>query len=109
MSLGRLIAVTVLDLVLALVIAFVGVFLYCWHIAPTPGVGLVHVGRALGLPLRDDSASARWGHQLEATFTAGPADDRAFTAWLGELPSVRQVSVRRKTLSPRAQGETQFV
>src|SRR3954462_9838408 len=105
MALVRLIAATALDLALAAAVAFGGVYLYCWAVAPTPGVGLLHVGQALGLPLRDDSQPTRWGHSVSATFTAVPDDDRALEEWLVALPGVSRVEVRRRTVPPCAQGE----
>src|SRR5437016_4601210 len=109
MSLGKLIALTVLDLVLALAIAFGGVFLYAWTIAPTTHVGLVHVGQALGLPLRDDSEASRWGHDLDVACTAVPDDDRGLKKWFSALPGVTKVHINRTMLAWREQGETQLV
>src|SRR4051812_474501 len=111
MSLGKLIGATVLDLVLVMLIGFVGVLVYAGTVAPTPRVGLARVAQALGLAPSngDSSASTRWRYYLSLNGTAAPADDRALEDWLRDLPGVHAVEVRRGSLTGQAQGETHSV
>src|SRR5262245_14566161 len=105
MSLGRLIGLTVLDLVLALLIAFAGVVAFAWVAAPNLSVGLARVGQALGLPVSEADAVAPWRYHLALECTALPGDDRALEAWLRDQPGVHSVSVRREALPGKPQGQ----
>src|SRR5262249_23194259 len=101
---------TVLDLTLVVLVGFAGVLAYADLAAPTPRAGLVRVAQALGLAPRDADASARgWRYYLLVGCTAAPGDDRALQDWLGDLPGVHSVQVRRAGLTGMPQGETQGV
>src|SRR5262245_1116066 len=109
MSLGRLSGSTVLDLLLALLIAFGGVFAYAAAIAPTTSVGLARVGRALGLPVPAADTVGPGRYLLSMDCTALPADDQALIDWLRDHVGARSISVERGDLPPGPQGETRQV
>src|SRR6266540_1064680 len=109
MSLGRLIGSTALDLLLALLIAFAGVFVYASAIAPTTSVGLARIAQAFGLPVRAADAVGPGRYLLSVDCTALPADDQAFIDWLRDHVGTRSVSVQRTEIPPGPQGETRQV
>ena len=105
MSLGKLIASTILDLALILVIGFVGVLAFVWGIAPTPAFGLLRTGQALGLPVRADE-DAPWHYSASLNCTAVPANDNALIEWVQKQPDIHNVIILRLPLSNLPQGET---
>lgn len=109
MSLVRLLIWTLVYLVLAVAVAFGFVTVYAFTVAPTPKIGYVRIGQALGLPLQDSDSAAHWGYGLTVTCLAVPANDDALEHWLRQQPGVHSVQLRRRTVSPRLQGETHIV
>src|SRR5262249_5449265 len=103
--LGRLIASTVLDLVLVLLVGFGAVLAYACTVAPTPAAGLARVARAFGLPVHDDPAPVRWRYYLSLDCVAAPQGDRGLADWLRGQPGMGAVRVQRQPLRG-AQGET---
>ena len=88
MSLKRLIALTALDVVLAVLLGFGFVVLQAWGTSPSATWGTLRALRAVGIPLekvglQDNLDEAmRWRYALGALYTTGPEDDSELRDWL---------------------------
>jgi hypothetical protein len=116
MSLTRLIALTLLDVILAILLAFGVVVLQAALTSPNTTWGTLRALRAVGVPLRPlglqdrlDRAMA-WRFHVSAWCVTVPADDAALLGWLRQQPGLEGVAVDREQLrEPGAQGEVQRV
>jgi hypothetical protein len=110
-SVGKALQVTLLDLLLAVLVACACMFVYAWTVAPTLGIGLSRVAEALvhqrtGWWNRTDGP---WRYELILECTGVPDDDRALIDWLREQPGLSQVGVHRQEALGRGEGPRQRV
>ena len=116
MSLTKLVLSTLLDLFLAIVVAFAFVVGQAALTSPSAAWGTLRALHAIGLPLDKLGLQARvdreitWRFEVRAHCLATPADDAALLEWLRKQPDIERVSVeRRKLRAPQDQGETERV
>jgi hypothetical protein len=115
MSLTRLIALTVLDVILAILIAFGLVVLQAALTSPSATWGTLRALRAVGIPLQalglqdQLDRAMTWRFRVSGWCVTVPPDDAALLDWLRQQPGLQDVAVERDQSSqPLAAGGETF-